>query len=52
MRIHTSEDAVPVYCRIPTRVPIHFMAEVLAGLQADVKKGVLERVPVWEADTW
>jgi hypothetical protein len=41
-----------VYCRRPTKVPLHFREEVKAGLEADVRKGVLERVPVGEADTW
>jgi hypothetical protein len=27
-----------MYCRKPTRVPLHFMKEVHAGLEADVKK--------------
>ena len=52
MKIHTPEDAVPTYCRKPTKVPLHFRAEVKAGLEADVKKVVLERVPVGEANTW
>ena len=52
MKIHTSSDAQRVYCRRPTKVPLHFREEVKAGLEADVKKGVLERVPVGEADTW
>jgi hypothetical protein len=51
MRIYTPENAVPMYCRKPTRVPLHFTKEVRAGLEADMKKGVLERVPVGEADT-
>ena len=40
------------HCRKPTKVPLHFRGEVKAGLEVDVKKGVLERVPVGEADTW
>jgi hypothetical protein len=36
----------------PTKVPLHFREEVKAGLEPDIKKGVLERVPVGEADTW
>ena len=52
MRIHTPEDAVRMYCRKQRRFPLHFMRGVHAGLEADVKKGVLERVPVGEADTW
>ena len=52
MRIHTPEDAVRTYCRGATRVPLHFREEVKAGLEADVKKGVLEKVPMGEPDTW
>jgi len=52
MKIHTREDATRIYCRRPTKVPLHFREEVKAGLEADVKKGVIERVPVGEKDTW
>jgi hypothetical protein len=52
MKIHTAPDAVPTYHRKPTRVQLHFREEVCAGLKADVKKGILERVPVGESDTW
>ena len=37
MRILIPEDAVPKYCRKPTRVPLHFMKEVRVGLEEDVK---------------
>ena len=33
-------------------MPLHFMDEVRAGLEADVKKGVLERVPMGETDKY
>ena len=52
MKIHTREDATRTYIRKPTKVPLHFRDEVKAGLEADVKKGILERVPVGEKDTW
>ena len=52
MKIHTPADTVPTYCRKSTRLPLHFGEEVKAGFEADVKKGVLERIPVGEADTW
>ena len=52
MKIHTPPEAPRTYCRRPTKVPLHFREEVKTGLEADVKKGVLERVPVGEADTW
>ena len=31
---------------------LHFRDELRAGLEAYVKKGVLERVPMGEPDTW
>ena len=52
MKIHTRDNAVPVYHRKPTRVPLHFRDEVKAGLESDVKKGILRRVPPGRADTW
>ena len=52
MKIHTPADAVRTYCRWVTIVPLHFRDEVRAGLEADVKKGVLERVPMGEPETW
>ena len=33
-------------------MPLHFRNGVRAGLEADVKKGVLERVQMGEPDTW
>jgi hypothetical protein len=51
MKIHTPPDAPRVYCGRLTKVPLHFREEVKAGLEADVKKGVLERVTIGEADT-
>jgi hypothetical protein len=50
MKIHTPPDDPCTYCRRPTKVPLHFREEVKADLEADVKKGVLERVPVGEAE--
>jgi hypothetical protein len=44
MKIHTPPEAPRTYCRRPTKVPLHFREEVKAGLEADIKKGVL--------DTW
>ena len=45
-------SAVRTYCRKATKVPLHFRDEVRAGVEADVKNGVLERVPMGEPDTW
>ena len=36
----------------PTKVPLHFRDEVRAGLEADVKKGIIRRVPDGTPDTW
>ena len=52
MRIHTPADAVLTHCMRATKVPLHFRDEARAGLEADVKKGVLERVPMGQPDTW
>ena len=45
-------DAAPVYVTKPSPVPLHFRQEVKAGLDANVAKGVLERVPMGTANTW
>ena len=50
MRLHTAENAVPMYCRTPTKVPLHFREEVRKGLETDVMKGILEKVPAGEVD--
>ena len=52
VKMHTAIDAVPTYHRKPTRVPLHFREEVRIGLESDVNKGILERVPPGEVDTW
>jgi hypothetical protein len=45
-------DAVPVAHHNPTPVPLHWQNVVKAGLDRDVKLGVLEPVPVGEPVTW
>ena len=45
------EQQVPIYHRKPTRVPLHFRDEVKAGLESDVKKGILRQVPPDRPDT-
>jgi hypothetical protein len=52
IKICTPSDAPRTYCRRPTKVPFHFREEVKGGLEADVLKGVLETVPVGQADSW
>ena len=52
MKFHTKPDVKPYYCRKPAVVPIHFREQVRNDLEADVKKGVLERVPAGESMEW
>ena len=52
MRIHTKPDTKPYWCKKPTLVPMHYRQQVKANLESDVKKGILERVPDGEPDTW
>jgi len=44
--------AAPKAVHTPVPVPIHWQAEVKAGLDRDVRLGVLEPVPVGEPVTW
>ena len=50
MRMHTAENAVPMYCRTPTKIPLHFHEEVRKGLETDVMKGILEKALAGEDD--
>ena len=52
MKIHTKPDTKPYCCKKPTMIPIHFRDQIRADIEADVKKGVLERVPDGRPDTW
>jgi hypothetical protein len=45
-------DAEPVAHHTPVPVPIHWKEEVKAGLDQDVRLGVLKPVPVGEPVTW
>ena len=51
LKIHTTPETIPYCCKKSTLVPIHFRAQVKADIEADVKKGILERVPAGEHDT-
>lgn len=44
--------AVPKPCHTPISIPIHWQDEVKAGLDRDVRLGVLEQVPLGTPDTW
>ena len=52
MRIHTKPETIPYCCKKPTMVPLNFRAQVKADIEADMKKGILERVPAGEHDAW
>merc|ERR1712030_311905 len=52
MRMHTNENAVPMYCRKRTKIPLHFREEIKKGLESDVMKGILEKVLPGEVDRW
>ena len=45
-------DAKPVAHHSPIPVPLHWHDEVKAGLDQDVRLGVLEEVPIGEPVTW
>ena len=50
--IHLLPDAKPYACHTPASVPVHWAAEVKKQLDEDVRKGILEPVPVGEATEW
>ncbi|CAG2218786.1 unnamed protein product [Mytilus edulis] len=52
MRLMVDPEAEPVAHHTPVPVPIHWKEEVKAGLDQDVRLGVLEPVPVGEPVTW
>ena len=52
MRLMINLDAKPVAYHTPIPVPIHWQEEVKAGLDQDVRLGVIEPVPVGTPVTW
>ena len=52
LRLMLDEDAMPVACHTPIPVAIHWQGEVKAGLDQDVRRGVLEEVPIGTPVTW
>ena len=52
MRLLIDEDATQVAIHNPSDVPIHFQDKVKAGLERDVRLGVIERVPIGTLVTW
>jgi hypothetical protein len=52
MRLMVDPNATPVAHHKPVPIPLHWQAEVKAGLDNDVALGVIEPVPVGEPVTW
>ena len=52
MHMTISQDATPVAHHKAIPVPLHWRDEVKAGLDRDVRLGVLEPVPIGEPVTW
>ena len=52
MRLMIDPDATPTAHHSPIPVPLHWQEEVKAGLDRDIRLGVLEPVPVGEPVTW
>ena len=52
MSLYVDSEAKPVAHHKAYPVPIHWQGEVKAGLDSDVKIGVLEKVPVGEPTDW
>ena len=52
LRLMIDPHATPTAHHSPIPVPLHWQEEVKAGLDRDVRLGVLEQVPVGEPVTW
>ena len=52
LHLNVDPNAEPVAFHTPIPVPLHWQEQVKAGLDQDVRLGVLEEVPVGEPVTW
>ena len=52
MKLMINADAKPVAHHTPVPVPLHWRDDVKAGLDQDVRLGVIEPVPIGEPVTW
>ena len=52
LRIFVDDEARPVAVHTPSQVPLHWQEQVKAGLDRDVRLGVIEKVPVNDPVTW
>ena len=50
--IHLKEDAKPVAVHTPINVPLYWRDEIKASLDQDVKRGIIEPVPIGEPASW
>ena len=52
LSLRIDPNATPKPCHTPITIPIHWQEEVKAGLDRDVRLGVLEKVPLGTLVTW
>ena len=52
LSLNIDPKAIPKPCHTPITVPVHWQDEVKAGLDRDVRLGVLEKVPPGTPVTW
>ena len=52
MKIHTAPNAVPHVVHKPAPGPLHWRERVAKDIEADVSRGILERVPPGIPETW
>ena len=52
LKLMVDNNAKPVAFHKAIPVPLHWQSEIKAGLDRDVRLGVLEQVPVGEPVTW
>ena len=52
LRLFMDENVAPVAVHSPAPVPLHWEGPVKAGIERDLKLGVIERVPVNTPTTW
>ena len=52
LRLMIDSEAIPVACHTPVPVPLHWQEEIKAGLDQDVRLGVIEPVEIGEPVTW
>ena len=50
--IHLKPDATPHTTHVPIPIPHHWKNEIKESIEADVKKGIIEPVPIGELVAW